>query len=73
MNENQYYHSNNIDIKTNKISRCAGLNCLNEPVADLNIKCLNKTGLFCQSCIDYLLQADLASDPKYFVEKRDRF
>jgi hypothetical protein len=48
---------------------CAGLGCRNKPDKVLQIRFVDKQGHFCQPCVDYLLQADLAFDPIFHQKK----
>jgi hypothetical protein len=43
-----------------KYKICAGKDCKNISKAQLKIKYINKTGHFCESCTEYLLQNELA-------------
>jgi hypothetical protein len=49
--------SNNVSIEYRK---CAGKGCDRVGRTILKVRYLNKTGLFCDSCVDDLVAADIA-------------
>lgn len=63
-------HVNHIcNIEELSFKTCTGLGCRNKPDKVLQIRFVDKQGHFCQSCADYLLQADLAFDPRCYEKK----
>ena len=59
------YHNHNNGIRKYKefAKECAGLKCSNKPTALLKVKYINKTGSFCQKCIQRIyLQLELAEE-----------
>jgi hypothetical protein len=49
-----------ISDKAQEYKVCAGKDCKNTAIARLKIKYIHKTGDFCESCTEYLLQNELA-------------